>query len=153
MLPLEKRPRRDPSPGARGLPPGVSVRAWRLSDFPAVQRLARAEGWGTPIERPTEALRAWRRSWPALVATEGDAVIGFLRAVSDGAVTTYVAELLVASSHRGAGLGTALLAACRRAAPGARIDLLADESRRGYYHRQGFRSFLGFRKSWAVDEE
>jgi GNAT superfamily N-acetyltransferase len=94
-------------------------------------------------------LRAWRRSWPALVATEEDAVIGFLRAVSDGAVTTYVAELLVAPAHRGSGIGAALLAVCQLAGPGTRLDLLAADASRAYYGHLGFRSLPGFRRSWA----
>ena len=82
------------SPGA--LPPGIAVRPWTEADFPAIQRLSRAEGWPTPVERPDAALAAWRRSWPALVAAHGGEVVGFLRALSDGEVTTYVAEVLVA---------------------------------------------------------
>ena len=82
------------------LPVGVSIRSWDETDFPAIQTLAQAEGWSTPRERPGEALAAWQRSWPALVAVMDGALIGFCRALSDGGVTTYVAELLVAPGWR-----------------------------------------------------
>ena len=91
------------------LPVGVSIRAWDETDFPAIQTLAQAEGWSTPRERPGEALTAWQRSWPALVAVVDGALIGFCRALSDGDVTTYVAELLVAPGWRRRGIATALL--------------------------------------------
>ena len=87
------RPTIEAIAGALKLPSGVAIRAWQESDFPAVQRLSTAEGWTTPIERPEEARNAWRHSWPALVAVLADEVIGFSRALSDEAVTTYIAEL------------------------------------------------------------
>lgn len=134
------------------LPPGVSIRPWVEADFPAVQRLSEAEGWPTPLERPAEALAAWRRSWPALVAVAEQEVIGFCRALSDGSVTTYIAELLVAPGWQGQGVGSALLEASQRLCPGSRLDLLATETSRHFYARVGFRSFYGFRLSWQERE-
>jgi GNAT superfamily N-acetyltransferase len=130
------------------LPQGVTIRRWEEGDFPAVQGLSAAEGWPTPLERPDAALDAWRRSWPALVAVAGQEVIGFCRALSDGAVTTYIAEVLVASGWRGQGIGAALLEVSQRLAPGSRLDLLALETSRTFYERVGFRAFYGFRLSW-----
>ncbi len=134
------------------LPPGVTIRPWEEADFPAVQRLSAAEGWLTPLERPEAALAAWQRSWPTLVAVAGQEVIGFCRALSDGVVTTYIAEALVAQGWRGQGIGAALLEASQRLSPGSRLDLLALETSRSFYERVGFRAFYGFRLSWAERE-
>jgi GNAT superfamily N-acetyltransferase len=134
------------------LPPGVGIRPWVEGDFPAVQRLSEAEGWPTPLERPAEALAAWRRSWPTLVAVAEQEVIGFCRALSDGSVTTYIAELLVAPGWQGQGIGSALLEASQRLCPGSRLDLLAMETSRRFYERVGFRPFYGFRLSWQERE-
>ncbi|HLV97278.1 MAG TPA: GNAT family N-acetyltransferase [Ktedonobacterales bacterium] len=134
------------------LPAGVTIRAWQEDDFPAVQRLSSAEGWPTPSERPAEALAAWRRSWPALVVVADQEVIGFCRALSDGAVTTYIAELLVAPSWQGQGIGSALLEANQQLAPGSRLDLLALETSQSFYAQIGFRPFYGFRLSWGERE-
>ena len=128
------------------LPAGVTIRAWEEADFAAVQRLSAAEGWSTPTERPAEALAAWHRSWPALVAVAGQEVIGFCRALSDGSVTTYIAELLVAPGWQGKGIGAALLEACEQMAPDARLDLLATETSRSFYERVGFWPFAGYRR-------
>jgi len=127
---------------------GVGIRAWRDTDFATVQQLSTAEGWPTPEERPDEALAAWRASWPTLVLVNGPEVIGFLRALTDEQVTTYVAELLVSPRWRGQGLGQALLEACQRLCPSTRIDLLSTASSDGFYEAIGFRHFQGFRRSY-----
>lgn len=128
------------------LPQSVTIRAWTEADFAAVQRLSAKEGWPTPTEPPAAALHAWRTSWPALVATAAETVVGFLRALSDGAVTTDVAELLIATPWRGRGIGSALLLVAQRLDPDTRIDLLATAESEAFYARAGFRPFAGFRR-------
>lgn len=135
-----------------GLPPDVEIRAWNEDDFPAIQHLSRAEGWTTPIDRPADAVRGWYGSWPALVAVHDGSVVGFLRAVSDCAVTTYVAEIFVTPEWRGCRLGAALLAVAQYLSPGTRLDLLATGQSRTFYDRVGFRLFPGYRRSWAEFE-
>jgi GNAT superfamily N-acetyltransferase len=130
------------------LPPGVTIRGWTESDFIAIQRLSSAEGWPTPQDRPTEAVAAWRKSWPALVATHGEDVVGFLRALTDGAVTTYVCEVLVVPAWRDRGIGRALIEACHHLCPSTRLDLLSGGTADGFYEANGFRRFQGFRKSY-----
>jgi predicted N-acetyltransferase YhbS len=130
------------------LPAGISIRAWTEIDFPAIQRLSRDEEWTTPEARPEETLAVWRASWPALVAVEHDSVIGFVRALTDGAITLYVAELLVALAWRRRGVGCALLDTCHLLYPHTRIDLLSTESAERFYEAIGFRRFQGFRKSY-----
>lgn len=129
------------------LPPGIRVRAWQESDFAAIQRLSRDEGWPTPVSRPAESMASWRMAWPALVALDGDELAGFLRALTDGAVTTYIAEMLVAPAWRGHGLGRALVEACYRLVPSTRLDLLADEKAIPFYEATEFRPHPGYRKS------
>ena len=129
------------------LPAGITVREWFQADFPAIQALSSAEGWLSVQTRPAEALRAWENSWPALVVTSEERVIGFLRAISDGEITTYIAEILVAPAWRGKGLGKLLLEVCHRLVPTTRFDLLSLEKAANFYQGNGFREFRGFRKS------
>lgn len=130
------------------LPSGIAIRPWNEGDFPVIQRLSDNEGWPTPSARPTEALWSWQWSWPALVATADTEVVGFVRGLTDGAVTTYIAELLVAPVWRGTGIGAALVETCHALYPSARLDLLSTAQAERFYTKTGFRSFTGFRKSY-----
>jgi GNAT superfamily N-acetyltransferase len=130
------------------LPAGIAIRAWSEADFSAIQQLSDAEGWPTPTARPDEALLSWRNSWPTLVAWCEGEMVGFVRALTDGEVTMYIAELLVAPAWRGRGLGRALLDACHLLFPHTRLDLLSTESADQFYEASGFRRFQGFRKSY-----
>jgi 8-oxo-dGTP pyrophosphatase MutT (NUDIX family)/GNAT superfamily N-acetyltransferase len=127
-------------------PAGAVLRPWAEGDFPAIQSLSAAEGWTTPTARPEASLASWRAAWPALVAVADGAVVGFLRAVSDGAVSTYVGEVIVAPAWRGRGLGAALLEAYHALAPTTRLDLLAIPEAAAFYEHIGFQPFAGFRR-------
>ena len=115
------------------LPDPVSIRAWNESDYPEVRSLAFAEGWTTLTDRPEDGLRAWKHSWPALVVTHQELVIGFLRAITDGAVTLYVADLLVTPDWRGQGIGGGLLHVCHILYPSVRFDLLSIGTAANFY--------------------
>lgn len=133
------------------LPDGIAIRAWLETDFPVIQQLSLAEGWPTPTQRPEHSLISWRNAWPALVAVDMQtgSVIGFARGLTDGEVTTFIAELLVALEHRGCGVGQALLDACYHLYPHTRIELLSMETSEGFYESHGFRRVgQGFRRSY-----
>jgi ribosomal protein S18 acetylase RimI-like enzyme len=127
------------------IPEGVTIRAWDEDDFTAIQRLSAREGWMTPCERPRESFASWQHSWPALVAVSGAELVGFIRAITDGSVSTYVCELLVAADWRGRGIGIGLLAVCHHLYPTTRLDLLAGEESQHFYKRLGCRESYGFR--------
>ena len=134
------------------IPPGVRLSAFAVTDFPAIQALSLAEGWSTPTDRPEQCRQAWVSSWPALVARDLDgAVIGFLRALTDGEVTTYIGEILVAPGYRRGRLGAALVEACQRLCPRTRLDLLSTEDADLFYRGIGCREFTGFRLSPVAD--
>ncbi len=131
------------------LPPGIQLRCWTETDFPDIQRLSTLQGWPTPHNRPEEALIAWRHSWPALVVTEGERVIGFVRGMTDGEITMYIAELLVEPSYRGKGIGRLLMDACHALCPRTRLDLISTEEANSFYNATGFRYVgEGLRKSY-----
>jgi GNAT superfamily N-acetyltransferase len=130
------------------LPPGITIRAWTAADFAGIQKLSKLAGWSTPYERPTDALNAWCHSWPTFVATENAEMIGFFRALTDGHVTTYIAEILVVKSWQRRGVGQAFLELCHHLYPSTRFDLLSTEGAHSFYQACGFRPFQGFRKSY-----
>lgn len=128
------------------VPEGISLRRWAEEDFPAIQSLSTAQGWSTPTTRAAESLVSWRASWPAIVAEADEEVVGFLRALSDGAVSTYVAGLLVTPAWRRRGLARALLDACQALVPTTRLDVLAEPEAIEFYTHTGFRPYAGFRR-------
>ncbi len=129
--------------------PGIQLRCWSEADFPAIQRLSALEGWSTPDSRPEESLIAWQHSWPTLVVLSFENVIGFVRGLTDGEITTYIAELLVDPRYRGKGLGRLLLEACHALHPHTRLDLISTEEALPFYKRNGFRGVgAGVRKSY-----
>ena len=130
------------------LPPGVTIRAWTEADFAGIQKLSMLAEWTTPYERPSDSLNAWRHSWPTFIAIENLEMIGFFRALTDGHVTTYIAELLVVQAWQRRGLGRAFLELCHRLYPETRFDLLSIEEAHSFYQTCGFREFQGFRKSY-----
>ena len=131
------------------LPSGISIRLWSEADFPAIQRLSQALGWSSPTLRPADSLLAWQQSRPALVATEGERVVAFVRGLTDGAISMYIAEIGVEARLRSRGIGRALLDACHVLYPTARLDLLATEEARAFYQACGFRVLHeGMRKSY-----
>ena len=132
------------------LPSGITIRPWGEADFPAIQRLSQTLGWPSATQRPADSLLAWQHSWPALVAIEGERVVGFVRGLTDGAITMYIAEMAVDGRLRGRGIGRALLDACHALYPTARLDLLATDDARAFYQACGFRVLHdGMRKSYV----
>lgn len=127
---------------------GFSIREFNESDFPLIQNLYRKEGWMTFIERENEALKAWKNSTIGIVAIHDEEIIGFVRALTDGQITTYIAEIIVDTKYRGKGIAKALLEACHDLYPNARLDLLSSESADVFYEKNDFRKITGFRKSY-----
>ena len=130
------------------LPEQVNIRAWQITDYSSVCDLALAEDWTTLRDRPEDGMTAWQQSWPALVATHNERVIGFLRALTDGAITLYIADFLVAPAWRGKHIGIAFLMVCHLLYPKVRFDLLSTDHAESFYQSQDFRPFQGFRKSY-----
>ena len=115
--------------------------------FSKIQQLSTREGWTTPESRPKETLTAWENSWPALFAMTSDGIlVGFLRAITDTQVTTYLGELLVAQQYRGLGLGKLLVEVCQRLVPATRLDLLSTVASDDFYRSIECREFRGFRR-------
>lgn len=127
---------------------GITIRQFIEEDFPLIQKLYRQAGWMTFINRAEDALEAWKNSDITLVAVSEDVVVGGVRALTDGRITTYIAEIIVDTCYRDKGIGKALLEVCHSLYPHTRFDLLSTEGSDDFYKNNEFRIHTGFRKSF-----
>ncbi|WP_346913251.1 GNAT family N-acetyltransferase [Clostridium sp.] len=135
------------------LPKGIYIREFTEMDFYSIQVLYQKEGWMTFLKRSEDALKAWENSNITLVALDGDIIVGLIRALTDGEITTYIAEIIVDNSYRGKGIGKALLDICHNLYPHTRLDLLSTDGADEFYQRESFRTHMGFRKSYSLGRE
>jgi nitroimidazol reductase NimA-like FMN-containing flavoprotein (pyridoxamine 5'-phosphate oxidase superfamily)/ribosomal protein S18 acetylase RimI-like enzyme len=79
-------------------------------DLSTVVELLRAQNWlhGESAARIAEAHRG-SRAWVGLRARRSGQLVGSARAVTDGARHALIADVVVAPTHRGRGLGTTML--------------------------------------------
>lgn len=125
----------------------IEVRSFQENDFQTVQQLNEEEGWSNLVEKADETMCSWLNSEPALVAVEGNEIIGYLRGLTDGTTTLYVCELLVKKEYRKQGIAEQLVRVAHECYPSTRLEMLATQQSQGYYENRGYRAFYGFRKA------
>lgn len=134
------------------IPASFSIRARTPNYFDAMCALSSAEGWTTPELKPKEMLIAWEHSWPTLVAVDTNGkLVGFLRAITDTQITTYLCELLVVLEFRRLGLGKLLIDVCQGLVPTTRLDLLSTDEADDFYRAINCADFQGFRRHSKED--
>jgi ribosomal protein S18 acetylase RimI-like enzyme len=119
---------------------GTEIRshAERRIDPGAVLALYATEGWWP--ERTSTQLATVLDSGPAVGAYAGDRLVGFARAVTDGAFRTYVEDVIVAPDARGAGIGRSLTALLLQLVPATAVtSLFCAEPLTALYSASGFR--------------
>jgi ribosomal protein S18 acetylase RimI-like enzyme len=110
-------------------------------DIDAVHRFLSEESyWGRGRSRELVE-RAIRGSARVVGLYRGDAQVGFARAVSDGAIVAYLADVYVLAEYRGGGLGFELVRELVDGGPHTGLTwLLHTADAQGLYEKLGFGS-------------
>jgi predicted GNAT family N-acyltransferase len=76
---------------------------------------------------------------PAVGAWDGEGLVGFVRALSDGHLAAYVEDVIVHETHRGGGAGEKLMGrSMEEIGAVANVNLFCEESVVGFYEVSGF---------------
>ncbi len=94
-------------------------------------------GWPSPPS-PERHLEVLRRSSHVVLARDGERVVGFVTAISDGVLSAYIPLLEVLPDYQGRGIGTELVRRLLARLDGLyMVDLCCDEDVVGFYERLG----------------
>jgi GNAT superfamily N-acetyltransferase len=110
-------------------------------------------GWPEP-PTPERHLELLRESTHVVVALDGERVVGFVTAISDGVMSAYVPLLEVLPEYQGRGIGTELMRRLLARLEGLyMVDLACDDELVPFYERLGLRRTgvaMGIRRRSAL---
>jgi ribosomal protein S18 acetylase RimI-like enzyme len=104
--------------------------------------LFESTGWYEKYQLDADQLyQALQHSWHSVSAYDGDRLVGFGRAISDGTLHALIAEMIVLPSYQGRGIGNRILKelVARCQSNGVRdIQLFCAKGKVGFYEKHGF---------------
>lgn len=109
----------------------------RITGIRAEQLKGFFEGWPNP-PTPETHLRILNGSSEVIIAREGEAIVGFITAITDDVLCAYIPLLEVRASHRSQGIGKELVRLMLlKLSDYYMIDLTCDSALRPFYVSQG----------------
>jgi GNAT superfamily N-acetyltransferase len=105
-------------------------------DWHQVRDLLRGAGMG--FHDHALHRQAFHRSEAVAFVWSGERMVGFGRAISDGAYQAAVYDMVVMPEHRGRGLGKQILETILKKVGPCNVILYASPGREGFYEKMGF---------------
>ncbi len=112
-----------------------------------VHQLLRSGGFLRPLDDPARTQRMLDNGSFYITARDGDALVGFIRILTDYAYYGMVTEVAVTPTHKSQGVGKELLRQAREhSTPQATLILVSSEEGEAFYEHLGWqRMDRGFR--------
>jgi len=111
-------------------------------DYDQVRQLLLETGWQQRVQDPDRFSRMLRGANRTIVAIEDKRVVGFARALFDGASNGYISTVAVAADRQGQGVGRELVRQLMDVDQPANITwvLRAGRGSTGFWEKMGFRT-------------
>ncbi len=87
---------------------------------------------------PEQLRESFANSHTAVIAFDGDHIVGTARAISDGVCNAYVVDVWTLSSHRGRGVARGMMGRLEEGLRGQHVYLFSDDAV-GFYKKLGYR--------------
>jgi predicted N-acetyltransferase YhbS len=117
----------------------MEIRGVRIEEIEEARALLTQEpGWAARFDDAEEFRRLISKSQRALVAIQDGRIVGFVRAITDDMSNGYLTLLIVRNTHRGRGIGRALVHAVMGEDTGMTWVLRADRGAETFYEQIGF---------------
>jgi ribosomal protein S18 acetylase RimI-like enzyme len=94
---------------------------------------------GMGVYAPEQHRQAFEASYATVFVYDGDSLVGFGRAISDGVYQAALYDCAVAISHQGQGIGRKIVEHLLARLEGCNVILYASPGKEGFYERHGFR--------------
>ena len=107
-------------------------------DIPQLGALFISAGWGWRAEDPVKLAATVEGSRYVVAAKDGDRLVGFARAISDGVTNAYVTTVAVLPAYQGRGIGAELVKRLLEGKETIRFVLHANPDVQDFYRKLGF---------------
>ena len=116
------------------------IRRAEPEDYEAVRQFLTAEGWQHRVADAERFRKMMGATTRAVVALEGERVVGFARALCDEVSNGYISMVAVARDRRGRGIGRRLIEQLIDDDPCITWVLRAGRDSRAFWEKLGFKS-------------
>ena len=131
----------------------IEIKTHRERPIPprGVRELYEHVGWSRPVN--DEELREVLEAGPAVGAWDGERLVGFVRALSDGHLAAYIEDVMVHQDYRRGGVGDLIMSRLLgEIKQSANVSLFCERPVARFYERHGFRATAYVLMQRSVEE-